>query len=90
MSKSQGKDDLQVTVHAAKTHLSRLIRAALAGEEVVIARGKTPVVRLQAIRQGGFRSGILKGLLDGPGPDLPAPLEEEELAAWEGGEGGGP
>lgn len=35
-----------VTVYAAKTHLSRLIERALAGEEVVIARGKTPVVRL--------------------------------------------
>jgi prevent-host-death family protein len=38
----------QVTVHEAKTHLSRLIRRAQAGEEVVIARGDTPVVRLVA------------------------------------------
>ena len=29
---------IQFTVHAAKTQLSRLIDAALAGEEVVIAR----------------------------------------------------
>ena len=35
-----------VTVHAAKTHLSRLIEQALRGEEVVIARGDKPVVRL--------------------------------------------
>jgi prevent-host-death family protein len=34
------------TIHAAKTHLSRLVERAEAGEEVVIARGKTPVVRL--------------------------------------------
>ena len=39
----------QVTVHEAKTHLSRLIRRAQAGEEVIIARGDTPVVRLVAI-----------------------------------------
>ena len=33
-----------VTVHEAKTHLSRLIARAEAGEEVVIVRGKIPVV----------------------------------------------
>lgn len=36
----------QVTIHEAKTHLSRLIQAALAGEEVVIAKGKQPLDRL--------------------------------------------
>ena len=40
-----------VTVHAAKTHLSRLIQRAAAGEEIVIVRGKTPVARLIAIPQ---------------------------------------
>lgn len=35
-----------VSIHEAKTHLSRLIKEALEGEEVVIARGRTPVVRL--------------------------------------------
>lgn len=39
----------QVTIHEAKTHLSRLIAAALRGEEVVVARGKTPVVRIVPI-----------------------------------------
>jgi PIN domain nuclease of toxin-antitoxin system len=34
------------TIHAAKTNLSRLVARALAGEEVIIARGDTPVVRL--------------------------------------------
>ena len=38
-----------VTVHAAKTHLSRLIEQALRGEEVIIARGDKPVVRLVPI-----------------------------------------
>ena len=33
------------TVHAAKTNLSKLIERAEKGEEVVIARGKTPVAR---------------------------------------------
>jgi prevent-host-death family protein len=35
-----------VTIHQAKTHLSKLIQAVLRGEEVVIARGKIPVARL--------------------------------------------
>ena len=34
------------TVHAAKTNLSKLIERAEKGEEIVIARGKKPVVRL--------------------------------------------
>lgn len=37
---------MRTTIHAAKTVLSRLIKRACAGEEVVIARGDTPVVRL--------------------------------------------
>ena len=36
----------QFTVHDAKTNLSRLIAEALAGGDVVIARGRVPVVRL--------------------------------------------
>ena len=35
-----------VTVHEAKTHLSKLIERAEAGEEILIARRKTPVARL--------------------------------------------
>ncbi len=74
----------QVTVHAAKTHLSKLIEAALAGEEVVIARGNTPVVRLVPVARGAFKVGLLEGQL-GPGPDFLAPMEADELALWEGG-----
>ena len=37
---------MRITIHAAKTNLSRLIQKACAGEEVVIARAKVPVVRL--------------------------------------------
>lgn len=35
-----------VNIHEAKTHLSRLIQEALEGEEIVIARGNKPLVRL--------------------------------------------
>ena len=74
----------KVTVHVAKTQLSRLIKAALAGEDVVIAKGDKPVVRLVAIPQGQFKLGILKRDALGPGPDFFSPMGEDELAAWEG------
>jgi prevent-host-death family protein len=35
-----------VNIHEAKTHLSRLIKKVLNGEEVVIARGNKPVAKL--------------------------------------------
>lgn len=54
------------TVHEAKTHLSRLIAAALEGEEVVIARGKTPAVRLVPVEKEALpprKPGAWKGLV---------------------------
>ena len=75
---------MQVPVHTAKSQLSKLIEAALAGEEVVIAKGSKPVVRLVAIPQTGFKLGLLDGQLGTP-PDFLDPLEEDELTAWEGG-----
>ena len=50
----------QVTIHAAKTHLSKLIEAALNGEEIVIAKGSKPVVRLVPVTRGAFRIGPLR------------------------------
>ena len=41
--------DMKVTVHAAKTTLSKLIARAHAGEEIIIARGKVAVARLVPI-----------------------------------------
>lgn len=73
----------QVTVHTAKTQLSRLIEAALNGEEVIIARGSTPVVRLVPVIPQRFKFGILSADL-GPGPDFLEPMAPDELAEWEG------
>lgn len=39
----------QATIHQAKTHLSKLIQKALAGEEVIIAKAGKPVVKLVPI-----------------------------------------
>ena len=36
----------EVTIHEAKTHLSRLVQRAHAGEEIVIRRGRVPMAKL--------------------------------------------
>ena len=71
------------SVHAAKSQLSKLIESALRGEEVVIARGKKPVVRLVPLPQTGFRLGVLKGKIGTP-PDFLEPMSEDELRTLEG------
>lgn len=73
----------EVSIHAAKTQLSKLINAALAGEEVVITKGGAPLVRLTPVVRGAFKIGLLKGQL-GAGPDFFAPMDEGELELWEG------
>ena len=67
-----------VNIHDAKTHLSKLIEQALAGEEIVIARAGKPLVRLQVleeakpIRQLGTARHVLKSVAD----DFDAPLDD--------------
>ena len=67
-----------VTIHQAKTHLSKLIARAEAGEEIVIARGKEPVVRLTPVAKGKPRpkAGIWKGKLNIPDSFFFDPLPE--------------
>jgi prevent-host-death family protein len=45
-------------LHAAKTHLSRLVDQAVRGEEIVIAKAGTPVVRLVPIANKRRRTGF--------------------------------
>jgi len=73
-----------VTIHKAKTNLSRLIKKVAAGEEVIIARGDKPVARLVPIKngKGKRRHGLLKGKLR-VGPEFFEPLPSSELEAWE-------
>lgn len=69
---------MQVNIHEAKTHLSRLIRLALEGEEVIIARRRQPVVRLEAIRQDSDlpRLGGAPGLIRRMGDDFDDPIPD--------------
>ncbi len=72
----------QFSVHDAKTSLSKLIADALEGEDVVIARGSVPVVRLVPVAPLGKRCfGALKGkiAIDARFDDA---LPESELAGW--------
>jgi prevent-host-death family protein len=79
---------MKVTIQAAGTTLSQLIRRAHAGEEIVITRGDFPVARLVPIRLdqiAGRRPGTLRGLVKVPKAFF-EPLPPEELAAWGSGE----
>ena len=68
----------QVTIHEAKTHLSRLIRLALSGEEVIIARGKQPVVKLVVVpeMQSQRRLGGAADVIEFIAEDFDAPLDD--------------
>ncbi|MFM7548271.1 MAG: type II toxin-antitoxin system Phd/YefM family antitoxin [Cyanobacteriota bacterium] len=75
-----------VNVHEAKTHFSRLIDAAHAGETIVVAKGGRPWARLVPLEQPTPRRqpGVLAGRIPLPPPEvLLEPLPEEELAALE-------
>lgn len=68
----------QVSIHQAKTNLSKLIQESLTGETVVIAMGRRPVARLMPIRRAAppRRLGGLKGLAEFMAEDFDAPLSE--------------
>jgi len=71
-----------VNIHEAKSTLSKLLKAAMEGEEVIIAKAGKPLVKLEPVSRkkrstpGRFAGEIqMDGFFD--------PLGEEELSAWE-------
>ena len=73
-------------MHDAKTHLSSLIARAVAGEEIIIARGEQPQVKITPIVEAAKPNrvaGALKGKISIPDSFFD-PMTEEELALWEG------
>lgn len=84
-----------VTIHAAKTHLSRLVARAEAGEEIVLARGGTPVAKIVPLAPPAVAArprrvfGRLRGLVD-VGDAALDDWTEEELREWEEGHPGDP
>jgi prevent-host-death family protein len=77
---------MEVNIHQAKTHLSRLLQRVADGEEVTIARAGVPVARLVAVerkqktRPLGFARGDV-WVAD----DFDAPLPNDLLNAFYGG-----
>jgi prevent-host-death family protein len=59
-----------VNIHEAKTHLSRLVEQAAAGEPFIIAKSGKPIVKVTAIdtpvRAERRRIGFLQGEIDVP------------------------
>jgi prevent-host-death family protein len=75
---------ITVNVHEAKTHLSRLLEQAHAGEEIILAKAGKPYARLMPLAPVPARRqpGRLKGRIDTSG--FFDPLPADELDAWEG------
>jgi prevent-host-death family protein len=71
---------MNYTLHQAKTNLSRLIKEAQSGKEVIITRGKQPVAKIVPVASAAKKRipGTLKGQI-WSAPDAFDPLTDEEL-----------
>ncbi len=70
-----------VNIHEAKTHLSRLLARASAGEEIIIAKAGKPTAKLVPVLQGQERTpGIAKGRVT---KAFFEEMPENEMDAWE-------
>jgi antitoxin (DNA-binding transcriptional repressor) of toxin-antitoxin stability system len=93
---------MEATMHQAKTQLSKLVKNAISGQEVILTCGqkRIPVARILPIDSAEPLGEISAadvarktkrplGLYKGQfeiGPEFFEPLPEEELALWERGE----
>jgi prevent-host-death family protein len=77
---------MEVNIHQAKTHLSRLLQRVAAGEEITIARSGVPVARLVAVQPSTKRPlGFARGEV-WVADDFDAPLPDDLLKEFYGGE----
>jgi prevent-host-death family protein len=76
---------MRLTIHKAKTHLSRILHEVQAGQEVTILRGTVPVAKIVPL------SGYVKRRPPVGQPTSPpfkihenafAPLSEKEMSEW--------
>ena len=82
------QDRESVNIHEAKTNLSRLLARVELGEEIVISNRGVPVARLVPFERANDRMaslGLDKGRFVVP-DDFNAPLPDEILAGFEGGD----
>lgn len=74
---------VEVNVHEAKTHLSKLLALVQSGEEIVIAKGGRPIARLVPYLRSTKRVfGVDRGVFEVP-EDFDAPLDAHVLASFE-------
>lgn len=68
----------EVNIHEAKSQLSRLIKEALEGEEVIIKKGGKPLVRLEVLPEARpvRRLGGAAGLVEWMAEDFDEPLDD--------------
>lgn len=76
---------MEVNVHQAKTHLSKLLRRTMEGEEVIIARAGVPIARLVSVAPDKSERSLDldRGLYEVP-EDFDAPLPASVVALFEG------
>ena len=76
---------MQINMHEAKTHFSRLVERAADGEEIIIAKAGKPVARLVPLAPGGAPRvpGAWRGRVV-IHDDFDDPLPEEIAAAFRG------
>jgi prevent-host-death family protein len=76
---------MEVNIHEAKTHLSRLLQRVAEGEEVIIARAGEPIARLVRIQpeKATRPLGMYEGSVVVP-DDFNDPLPPELLAQFLG------
>lgn len=72
-----------VNIHEAKTHLSRLLERAVAGERIVIAKAGTPLVELTPVRRMDVVFGGLKGAFGDYDAAFTDEAEAEIAATWD-------
>jgi len=72
------------TVHQAKTHFSRLLKEAEAGQEVIVMRGTKPVAKLVPIEPPAPRGIILGGFegLVSADDSVFDPLTDEQMIEY--------
>jgi prevent-host-death family protein len=75
MGRHQASRTKHYNVAEAKAHFSTLVRKALQGEDVVIARDNKPLLRLVPVGIATRKPGSAKGQIS-IGPDFDAPLDD--------------
>ena len=77
---------VRINMQQARTHLSRYVERAMAGETVLLCRRNQPVAEIRPLRQPPTEPrpfGLAKGAFSVP-PSFFEPLPDDELATFEG------